>query len=71
MVQLAGDGPAVLNHQDGVDAIGEEIQTVCKQFFNSSTHSLSMLTSEMLTQFLEKKGIVNYEGINRLKITEN
>jgi hypothetical protein len=30
-----------------------------------------MLTSEMLTQFLEKKGIVNYEGINRLKITEN
>lgn len=47
------------------------LATVCKQFFNSSTHSLSMLTSEMLTQFLEKKGIVNYEGINRLKITEN
>ena len=29
-----------------------------------------MLTSDMLTQFLEKKGIVNYEGVNRLKVTE-
>ena len=45
--------------------------TVCRQYFNSSTHSLNMLTSDMLTQFLEKKGIVNYEGVNRLKVTEN
>lgn len=44
--------------------------TVCKQYFNSSTHSLNMLTSDMLTQFLEKKGIVNYEGVNRLMISE-
>lgn len=45
--------------------------TVCKQYFNSSTHSLNMLTSDMLTQFLEKKGIVNYEGVNRLMIKED
>ena len=44
--------------------------TVCRQYFNSSTHSLNMLTSDMLTQFLEKKGIVNYEGVNRLMVTE-
>ena len=44
--------------------------SVCKQYFNSTTHSLNMLTSDMLTQFLEKKGIVNYEGVNRLKVTE-
>ena len=34
MVQLAGDGPAVLIHQDGVDAVGEEIQAVRKKFFD-------------------------------------
>ena len=45
--------------------------TVCKQYFNSSTHSLNMLTSDMLTQFLEKKGIVNYAEVNRLKVTED
>ena len=44
--------------------------TVCRQYFNSSTHSLNMLTSDMLTQFLEKKGIVNYEGVNRLMVSE-
>ncbi len=44
--------------------------TVCKQFFNSSTHSLNKLTSDMLTQFLEKKGIVNYASVNRLKVME-
>ena len=45
--------------------------TVCKQYFNSSTHSLNMLTSDMLTQFLEKKGIVNYASVNRLKVMED
>lgn len=45
--------------------------TVCKQYFNSSTHSLNMLTSDMLTQFLEKKGIVNYADVSRLRITED
>lgn len=44
--------------------------TVCKQYFNSSTHSLNKLTSDMLTQFLEKKGIVNYASVNRLKVME-
>jgi len=44
--------------------------SVCKQYFNSTTHSLNVLTSDLLTQFLEKKGIVNYEGVNRLKVTE-
>jgi 2',3'-cyclic-nucleotide 2'-phosphodiesterase (5'-nucleotidase family) len=44
--------------------------TVCKQYFNSSTHSLNKLTSDMLTQFLEKKGIVNYANVNRLKVME-
>lgn len=46
------------------------VATVCKQFFNSSTHSLNMLTSDMLTRFLEKKGVVDYEGVSRLKVTE-
>ena len=45
--------------------------SVCKQYFNSTTHSLNMLTSDLLTQFLEKKGVVNYEGVNRLKVTED
>lgn len=45
--------------------------TVCKQYFNSSTHSLNILTSDMLTQFLEKKGIVNYANVNRLKVMED
>ena len=45
--------------------------TVCKQYFNATTHSLNVLTSDLLTQFLEKKGIVNYEGVNRLKVTED
>ena len=45
--------------------------TVCKQYFNSSTHSLNILTSDMLTQFLEKKGIVNYASVNRLKVMED
>ena len=45
--------------------------SVCKQYFNSTTHSLNVLTSDLLTQFLEKKGIVNYEGVNRLKVTED
>ena len=45
--------------------------TVCKQYFNDTTHSLNVLTSDLLTQFLEKKGIVNYEGVNRLKVTED
>lgn len=45
--------------------------TVCKQYFNATTHSLNVLTSDLLTLFLEKKGIVNYEGVNRLKITED
>lgn len=45
--------------------------TVCKQYFNSSTHSLNILTSDMLTQFLEKKGIVNYANVNRLKVIED
>ena len=30
-----------------------------------------MLTSDMLTQFLEKKGIVNYASVNRLKVMED
>ncbi len=45
--------------------------SVCKQYFNATTHSLNVLTSDLLTQFLEKKGIVNYEGVNRLKVTED
>lgn len=45
--------------------------SVCKQYFNETTHSLNVLTSDLLTQFLEKKGIVNYEGVNRLKVTED
>ena len=45
--------------------------TVCKQYFNETTRSLNVLTSDLLTQFLEKKGIVNYEGVNRLKVTED
>ena len=36
MVQLAGDSPAVLIHQDGVDAVGKEIQAVCKKFFDEA-----------------------------------
>lgn len=45
--------------------------SVCKQYFNSTTHSLNVLTSDLLTQFLEKKGVVNYEGVSRLKVTED
>ena len=45
--------------------------SVCKQYFNDTTHSLNVLTSDLLTQFLEKKGIVNYEGVNRMKVTED
>ena len=45
--------------------------SVCKQYFNETTHSLNVLTSDLLTQFLEKKGIVNYEGVSRLKVTED
>lgn len=45
--------------------------SVCKQYFNATTHSLNVLTSDLLTQFLEKKGVVNYEGVNRLKVTED
>ena len=46
------------------------MQSACKSYISNPGHSLNIQTSVMLTNYLEKLGVINSKGMQNMKVTE-
>lgn len=46
------------------------MQSACKSYISNPGHSLNIQTSVMLTNYLERLGVINSNGLHNMKVTE-